>query len=175
MEKKTIKKPLSSEQSKLPQGYYIAVNGKFHNSQPLSKKEAINLFNTIKSIMEKSEDRLFVGYNTIGTSKVAVEIIDSEFLDERLGSKSIDECLINTNGDLPIDSKPVVNPPVTHPPFVNPPVYTPPSFGQDMFRDPPFGQDMFRCMTPENMPFERMEDKKQKFFNEANKPEDKKN
>ena len=72
------------------EGYYVTLNGKFitDGKDPLSLKEAINIFNSIKEITLKSDAEACVGFSTIVSSKVIVEIVSAEFLVARMKSRN---------------------------------------------------------------------------------------
>lgn len=94
MEKKQQSKKTTTEKEKgLPKGYYIVMNGKFISDgrDPFTLKEAITVFNTIKTIVLEEDKKACVGYSSIVSDKMIIEIVDSEFLDARLRETPVED------------------------------------------------------------------------------------
>lgn len=142
----------------LKKGYYFTINGKAMTSptDPLSKKEALELFNTLRIVMIESDDNVLVGINTIMTRKIVIEVIDSEILEERFKDK---DTLVLDRYEVFFNNLKTPSP--YQAPAIPIPVAPSPYTAPNPFMDPPGNyQSPFRCSNGNPS----TEDKKEKFF-----------
>lgn len=156
-------------------GYFVTVNGMIITSNPrdpLSLKEATNLFNTIKEIVLKEDSNACIGYSTIVSSKVIVEIIDSEFMEARIKEENSSfhprqYPQYPQRMDIPVPPASIHNPNPFPTPFDNP-------WSQHPFMDPPAGYNPFLYgpISPINIKPEESKkekaDKQKEFFHKIN-------